>query len=160
MTKVGTTFGCSDSGFKYSCKEETGSGSICDWTTSGPGGMVLATEWIVTTGNCEGSVSTTVNEPRCVETIWANSGLKDDVSPKVRIVLDSADRDHLRLPKVTSSGKGGFKANLHEWSGVGLCSSTITDLFYPKKKEGNARQKGLPRNCELQNTSWRTKKYG
>ena len=29
-----------------------------------------------------------------------------------------------------------------------------------KQKEGNARQKGLPRNCELQNTSRRTKKYG
>ena len=29
-----------------------------------------------------------------------------------------------------------------------------------KQKEGNARKKGLPRNCELQNTSWRTKKYG
>ena len=71
-------------------------------------------------------------------------------------------RDHLRLPKVTSSGKGGFKANLRERQGVGLCSSMITDLFYlktNKQKEGNARKKGLPRNCELQNTSWRTKKY-
>ena len=29
-----------------------------------------------------------------------------------------------------------------------------------KQKEGNARQKGLPRNCELQNTSWLTKNYG
>ena len=80
---------------------------------SGPGGMVSAIEWIVTTGSCEDSVSTTVDEPGCVEKIWANSGLKDDVSPEVQIVLDLEDRDRLRLPEVTSSGKGGFKANIH-----------------------------------------------
>ena len=140
-----------------------GSRSTSSWTTLGSGGTVSQIGWIVTTSSCEHSVLTTVNEPGCVEKIWANSGLKDDVSPKVQIVLDSADRDRLRLPEVTSSGKGGFKGNLHERRGIRLCSSTITDLFYSKtnkQKEGNARQKGLPRNCELQNTSWRTKKYG
>ena len=124
---------------------------------SGPGGMVSAIEWIVTTGSYEDVVSTIVDEPGCVETISTNSGLNDDVSLEVQIVLDSADRDHLHLPEITSSNKGGFKANLRERWGVGLCFSMITYLFYPKKnkqKEGNARQKGLPRNCELQNTSW------
>ena len=94
--------------------------------------MVSAIEWIVTTGSYEESISTTVNKPRCVETIWANSGLNDDVSLEVQIVLDSADRDRLRLPEVTSEGKGGFKDNLRERQGVGFCSSTITDLFYQK----------------------------
>ena len=125
--------------------------------------MVSAIEWIVTTGSCEDSVSTIVDEPRCVETIGASSGLNDYVSPKVQIVLDSTDRDLLRPPEINFGGKGGFKANLHERRGLGLCSSTITNLFYPKtnkQKEGNARKKGLPGNCELQNTSWRTKKYG
>ena len=130
---------------------------------SGPGGIVLAIEWIMTIGSCEDSVLTTVDKPGYVEIIWAKSSLNDDVSPEVWIVLDSADCDRLHLPEITSNGKGGFKANLREKRGVGFFSSTITDLFYPKKnkqKEGNARQKGLPRNCELQNTSWRTKKYG
>ena len=96
--------------------------------------MVLVIVWIVTTGSCEDSVSTIVDKLGCVETIWANSSLKDDVSPEVQIVLDSTDRDRLHLLEVTSSGKGGFKANLHEWRGIGVFSSTITDLFYPKKK--------------------------
>ena len=52
--------------------------------------------------------------------------------PEVRIVLDSGDRDRLRLPEVTSGCKGGFIANLCDRRGVGLCSSTIIDLFYPK----------------------------
>ena len=92
--------------------------------------MVLAIDWIVTMGSCEDFVSTTVDEPVCVETTWANFGLlKDDVSPEVRIVLDSVDRDRLRLPEVNSGGKGGFKDNLCERWGKGFCSSTITDLF-------------------------------
>ena len=94
---------------------------------SGPGGMVSAIEWIVTMGSCEDFVFTTVNEPRCVETIWANSGLKYDVSPEVQVVLDSTDRDHLHLPEVTFGGKGGFKANLHKRRGIGFFSSTIID---------------------------------
>ena len=40
--------------------------------------------------------------------------MKDDVSPEVLIVHDSADRDLLHLPKVTFGGKGGFKANIRE----------------------------------------------
>ena len=119
----------------------------------GPRGMVSLIGSIVTMDSFEDSVLTIVDEPVCVEKTSANSGLwENDVSPEVRIVLDSADRDRLRLPEVTSGGKGGFKANLHEKRGVGLFSFTITDLFYPKtnkKREGNARQKGLPRNCEL-----------
>ena len=84
----------------------------------------------MTTGCCENSVSTTVDEPGCVETTWANSGLlENDVSLEVRIVLDSEDRDHLHLPEVTSGGKGGFKANLRKRQGKGFFSSTITDLF-------------------------------
>ena len=91
--------------------------------------MVSAIECIVTTGSYEDSVSTTINEPGCVETIWAKFGLKDDVFPEVRIVLDLADRDRFHLPEVTSSGKGGFNASLRERWGKGFCSSTITDLF-------------------------------
>ena len=91
--------------------------------------MVSAIEWIVTKGNYEDSVSTTVNEPGCVETIWANYGLKDDVSPEVWIVLDSADRDRLRLPELTFGGKYGFNASLREWRGELFFSSMITDLF-------------------------------
>ena len=91
--------------------------------------MVSAIEWIVTTGSCEDSISTIVDELGCVETIWANFDLKYDVSPEVRIVLDLEDCDHLHLPEVTSSGKGGFTANLSEWRGIGFFSSTITDLF-------------------------------
>ena len=107
--------------------------------------MVSSIEWIMTKGSCEYSVLTIVDEPGCVETIWAKSGLNDDVSPEVRIVLYLADCDRLHLPEVTSDGKGGFKANLRERRGVQLCSSMITNLFYPKinkQKEGNARQKG------------------
>ena len=62
-----------------------------------------------------------------MEKISANSRLKYDVSPEVKIVLDSSDHNHLHLLEVTSSGKGGFKANLRERRGVGLCSSTIAD---------------------------------
>ena len=48
---------------------------------------------------------------------------------KVQIVLDSTDRDLLRLPEITYGGKGGFKANLRERRGIGFFSSTIIDLF-------------------------------
>ena len=96
---------------------------------SGPRGMVLAIEWIVTTGSCEVSISTIIDEPRCVEKIWANSGLKYDVSLEVQIVPYSKNHDRLHLPEVTSGGKGGFKANLREQWGIGFFSSTITNLF-------------------------------
>ena len=116
-----------------------GSGSTSSWTTLGSGGMVSTIEWIVTTSSCEDSILTTVNEPRCVEIVWANSGLKYDVFLEVRIVLDSANRDHLRLPEITFGGKGGFKFNLRERQGIGFFSSMINDLFWPKINNQNKR---------------------
>ena len=66
---IGTTSGCSTSGFRFSGKEETRFGSIYDCTTSGIGGMVSTIEWIMTMGSYEDFVSTTVDELGCVETI-------------------------------------------------------------------------------------------
>ena len=77
--------------------------------------MVSLIRWIVTKGSCEDSVSTTVDEPGCVETTCENSCLWENyVSPEVRAVLHSADFDRLRRPEVTSGSKGGFNANLRE----------------------------------------------
>ena len=59
--------------------------------------------------------------------------------PEVQIVLDLADHDRLHLPKVTFRGNGCFKANLCKQLGIGLCSSMITDLFYPKTNKQNKR---------------------
>ena len=115
--------------------------------------MVSVTEWIMNMDNYEGSVSTTVNELGCVEITWANSSLwENDVSPEVRIVLDSENRDRLRLPEVNSGNKDGFKANLRERRGGRIVFFHDYWCILSKKnkqKEGNARQKGLPRNCEL-----------
>ena len=55
--------------------------------------------------------------------------MEDDVSLEVRIVLDSADCDCLRLLEVNFGGKGGFKANIREQRGKGFFSSTMIDLF-------------------------------
>ena len=77
--------------------------------------MVSLIGWIMTTGSCEYSVSTTIDELGFVETNQDDSGIcEDDVTPEVLIVLVSVELCRLRRPEMASSDKGGLSAILLE----------------------------------------------
>ena len=97
--------------------------------------MVSLIGWIMTTGSCENSVSTTVDEPGFVETTCVDSGIcEDDVAPEILIVLVLVERCLLRRPEVAFGGKDGFSVVLCERWEKGCYYSTLTNLFYDQNK--------------------------